>query len=130
VLLIYNPPAQILIQVNITLQLASGDATLYTLLVPTDAAFAKVPQADIDAVTGNASKLLDMLRYHMISGVHTSHSFPFGRHLFFNSTNGHVIRVYRSAVGLSLRCSELTKTFLFSFAFYTCVVDLDVGVEC
>ncbi|WAQ97981.1 Y1735-like protein [Mya arenaria] len=74
----------------------------FTLLVPTNAAIAKIPNADLASVTANAHYLNEIIRYHVISDVHESHSFPFGRHLFLNSTNGHVIRVYRSAVALNV----------------------------
>lgn len=70
----------------------------YTLLVPTDAAFAKIPKEDLDAVLNNDKTLMDVVQYHMIIGMHVKNDFLFGKHLYLNSTNGHVIRVYRTAV--------------------------------
>ncbi|XP_052796818.1 protein sll1483-like [Mya arenaria] len=82
----------------------------FTLLVPTNAAIAKIPNADLASVTANAHYLNEIIRYHVISDVHESHSFPFGRHLFLNSTNGHVIRVYRSATGTHFNQATAVKT--------------------
>ena len=70
----------------------------FTLLVPTNHAFSKLPATDLAAVTNNQQKLTDLIKYHLINGVHYPKQFLFGRHYFFNSTNGHVIRVYRSSV--------------------------------
>jgi len=72
----------------------------YTVLVPTDAAFAKLPQQDLDAVMNNPKALMDVVQYHMINGLNVKNDFPFGRHVNLNSTNGHMIRIYRTAVSI------------------------------
>ncbi|XP_060565288.1 transforming growth factor-beta-induced protein ig-h3-like [Ruditapes philippinarum] len=82
----------------------------FTLLVPTNHAFSKLPDADLAAVTNNQQKLTDVIKYHMINGVHYQKEFLFGRHHFYNSTNGHVIRVYRSASGTHFNQATAVKS--------------------
>ena len=40
----------------------------YTILAPTDEAFAKIPQKDLDALMANKEELTKVLKYHVISG--------------------------------------------------------------
>lgn len=40
----------------------------YTILAPTDEAFAKIPQKDLDALLANKEELTKVLKYHVISG--------------------------------------------------------------
>ena len=40
----------------------------YTVLAPTDAAFARIPQKDLDALLANKELLTKVLTYHVISG--------------------------------------------------------------
>ena len=40
----------------------------FTVFAPTDAAFAKVPKADLDALLANKAKLTSVLTYHVVSG--------------------------------------------------------------
>ncbi|KAH3833419.1 transforming growth factor-beta-induced protein ig-h3-like [Dreissena polymorpha] len=83
--------------------------TTFTVLVPSDASFAKIPASDFNAIKANPTQLISVIKYHVISGRHESHSFAFGRHLFLNSTNGHVIRVYRSSTGTHFNQANATK---------------------
>jgi len=46
--------------------LASGGP--FTVFAPTDAAFAKLPAATLNALVANPSQLADVLRYHVVSG--------------------------------------------------------------
>jgi len=46
--------------------LASGGP--FTVFAPTDAAFAKLPAATLNALVANPSQLADVLRYHAVSG--------------------------------------------------------------
>ncbi|XP_045204877.1 transforming growth factor-beta-induced protein ig-h3-like [Mercenaria mercenaria] len=82
----------------------------YTLLVPTNHAFAKIPATELASVSSNQQKLVDIIKYHLISGIHLKREFLFGRHHFYNSTNGHVIRVYRSASGTHFNQATAIKT--------------------
>lgn len=40
----------------------------YTVFAPTDAAFAKVPKADLDALLADKAKLASVLTYHVVPG--------------------------------------------------------------
>lgn len=44
----------------------------YTVFAPTDAAFAKVPQATVDALLANKAKLRAVLLYHVVAGKVTA----------------------------------------------------------
>ncbi len=41
----------------------------FTVFAPTDAAFAKIPKADLDALLADKAKLTAVLTYHVIPGV-------------------------------------------------------------
>ena len=41
----------------------------FTVFAPTDAAFAKVPKADLDALLANKEKLAAVLTYHVVPGT-------------------------------------------------------------
>jgi uncharacterized surface protein with fasciclin (FAS1) repeats len=45
----------------------SGDGP-FTVFAPTDAAFAKIPKADLDALLADKQKLTEVLTYHVVSG--------------------------------------------------------------
>lgn len=40
----------------------------FTVFAPTDAAFAKIPKADLDALLANKAKLTKVLTYHVVPG--------------------------------------------------------------
>jgi uncharacterized surface protein with fasciclin (FAS1) repeats len=40
----------------------------YTVFAPTDAAFAKIPKADLDALLSDKAKLTEVLTYHVVPG--------------------------------------------------------------
>jgi uncharacterized surface protein with fasciclin (FAS1) repeats len=40
----------------------------FTVFAPTDAAFAKIPKADLDALLANKAKLTSVLTYHVVPG--------------------------------------------------------------
>jgi uncharacterized surface protein with fasciclin (FAS1) repeats len=41
----------------------------FTVFAPTDAAFAKVPKADLDALLADKAKLIQVLTYHVVPGT-------------------------------------------------------------
>ena len=41
----------------------------FTVFAPTDAAFAKIPKAQLDALLGDKAKLTAVLTYHVVSGT-------------------------------------------------------------
>lgn len=72
----------------------------WTVLVPTNAAFAKIPAHDLSAVVNDVNKLTEVLKYHIVSGRHYTKEFLFIKHHFLKSTNGHVLRVHRNSHGM------------------------------
>ncbi len=40
----------------------------FTVFAPTDAAFAKIPKADLDALIADKAKLISVLTYHVVPG--------------------------------------------------------------
>ena len=44
----------------------------FTVFAPTDAAFAKIPRADLEAILGDKAKLTQILTYHVVSGKVTA----------------------------------------------------------
>ena len=66
----------------------------YTIFAPTDAAFDKIPAADLQALTSDNSGLANALKYHVVNGEIFTFDLRTGQHLM--SLNGHDIRVYSS----------------------------------
>jgi len=66
----------------------------FTILAPTDAAFAKVPASDIQALNNDMNALANVLKYHVINGEIFTFDLRTGERL--NTINGHTIRVYAS----------------------------------
>ena len=64
----------------------------FTLLAPTDAAFAKIPADKVAALKQDTSALANILQYHVIKGMVFSWDMVFGE--IITSLNGHLIRVY------------------------------------
>jgi uncharacterized surface protein with fasciclin (FAS1) repeats len=50
--------------------LSSTDGAGFTLLVPTDEAFAKLPKGTIDRLKKNTAELERVLKYHIVPGTH------------------------------------------------------------
>jgi uncharacterized surface protein with fasciclin (FAS1) repeats len=44
----------------------------FTLFAPTDEAFAKLPQADLDALLKDKAKLAEVLKFHLVPGTVSS----------------------------------------------------------
>ncbi len=43
----------------------------YTLFVPDDDAFRAVPGSELDAIRGDADRLVEILNYHIVPGIHS-----------------------------------------------------------
>ncbi|WAQ99268.1 Y1483-like protein, partial [Mya arenaria] len=69
----------------------------FTILAPTDAAFAKIPSADLQALTGDSNMLQNALKYHVLNGMIYDFDLRTGEHIA--SINGHQVRVYTSSQG-------------------------------
>ncbi|KAL3879183.1 hypothetical protein ACJMK2_031492 [Sinanodonta woodiana] len=64
----------------------------FTVLVPSNAAFAKIPPKDLEQIESDPGKLADMIQYHIVKGDVFTWDLATSEHL--QSLNGHVIRVY------------------------------------
>lgn len=85
----------LLTQANLVSTLTSG---AYTIFAPTNDAFAKVPQATLDALKADAAKLRQVLLYHVVAGT------PGLDALIANpltTVEGSPLTVTRAAAGLS-----------------------------
>jgi uncharacterized surface protein with fasciclin (FAS1) repeats len=51
----------------------------FTVFAPTNAAFAKLPKADLDALLANPAALADVLKYHVVTGKVLKADIPFGK---------------------------------------------------
>jgi len=70
----------------------------FTILAPTNAAFSKVPKADLDALMQDPTgALATTLQYHVINGELFKWDLRSGQHI--NSTNNHIIRIYANNQG-------------------------------
>ena len=67
----------------------------FTILAPTNAAFAKVPDAELQSIASSATTLSNVLQYHVINGEIFEFDLRTGMHL--NTSTGHQIRVYTGA---------------------------------
>lgn len=66
----------------------------FTLIVPTDDAFAKIPADVVANITANIDVLKNILQYHVANGEVFTFDLKTGQ--TFQSINGHTIRVYSS----------------------------------
>ncbi|XP_052675650.1 periostin-like [Crassostrea angulata] len=64
----------------------------FTLLAPSDAAFGKIPDSDLQALKADNAKLQEVLKYHVMKGE--IFEWDLLNHEVISSLNGHSIRVY------------------------------------
>ena len=76
--------------------LGSGE---YTIFAPTNDAFAKLPQATLDAVNADPAKLRALLQYHVVAGRPSTDALTTQQ---LTSAEGTALAVTRSAAGLSI----------------------------
>lgn len=77
----------------------------FTVFAPTDEAFARIPQANLDALLNNTTELTDVLMYHIARGELTSENLTsqdsletMGGQNLTITTNGNVIMVNNANV--------------------------------
>lgn len=74
----------------------------FTLLAPSDAAFGKIPDSDLQALKADNAKLQEVLKYHVMKGE--IFEWDLLNHEVISSLNGHSIRVYvRNSMGGQVR---------------------------
>ncbi|MFC5848289.1 fasciclin domain-containing protein [Deinococcus petrolearius] len=86
----------LLVKAGLTDMLASGE---YTIFAPTNDAFAKLPQATLDALNADPAKLRALLQYHVVAGRPSTDALISQQ---LTSAEGTALTVTRSAAGLSI----------------------------
>ncbi|VDI27965.1 Hypothetical predicted protein, partial [Mytilus galloprovincialis] len=82
----------------------------FTLIVPTNEAFAKLPPATVASLQKDSSALANVLQYHVVKGSIYSWDMVSGEIL--SSLNGHYIRVYSQGSSLYFNQAKVTKVDL------------------
>ncbi|ESO89542.1 hypothetical protein LOTGIDRAFT_204337 [Lottia gigantea] len=95
-------------QANLTTAL-SGDGP-FTVLVPTDAAFAAIPKADLAKLTADPVALANVLKYHVLAGEEFTFDVVNGRIL--STISGHSIRLYEQGGSIFFNDAKVLKTDL------------------
>lgn len=83
----------------------------FTFFAPSDAAFAKIPKAEFDALLADKEKLTRVLKYHLIPGKVMADQvtkMPEGAKV--KTVEGHDVTVHRSGAKVLLDKSTVTKT--------------------
>lgn len=78
----------------------------FTVFVPTDEAFAKIPKADLDALLANKEKLSAVLTYHVVPGKVMAKDVKAGD---VATVNGKTIKI-TTANGVVVNTSKVTAT--------------------
>ena len=86
----------LLVKAGLADMLASGE---YTIFAPTNDAFAKLPQATLDAVNADPAKLRAVLQYHVVAGRPSTDALTTQQLV---TAEGTALAVTRSAAGLSI----------------------------
>ncbi|KQR41145.1 fasciclin domain-containing protein [Deinococcus sp. Leaf326] len=86
----------LLVKAGLADMLASGE---YTIFAPTNDAFAKLPQATLDAVNADPAKLRAVLQYHVVAGRPSTDALITQQ---LTTAEGTTVAVTRSAAGLSI----------------------------
>ncbi|KAJ8297565.1 hypothetical protein KUTeg_024096, partial [Tegillarca granosa] len=81
-------------QANLQGVLTDANQGPFTVLIPVNSAFEKLPTDELNAITSDTNKLTDVLQYHVIKG--DLFSFDLQSGLVVKSLNGHAVRVYNS----------------------------------
>jgi uncharacterized surface protein with fasciclin (FAS1) repeats len=80
----------------------------YTVFAPTDAAFANVPKATIDALLANKAKLRAVLLYHVVAGKATAAQVT--QLSSAETASGKRVRIRMSGANVFVNQSKVTKT--------------------
>ena len=100
-----------------TLVVALGEAELvetlkgtgpFTVFAPTDAAFAKIPKSDLDALLADKAKLTKVLTYHVVAGKVTAADVV--KLQSAKTVEGGSLSVVVSDAGVSVDGAKVSKT--------------------
>jgi uncharacterized surface protein with fasciclin (FAS1) repeats len=78
----------------------------YTVFAPTDAAFAKVPKADLDALLADKAKLTAVLTYHVVPGSVMAKDVKAGK---VKTVQGGELTLGTSGSGVSVDGAQVVK---------------------
>ena len=79
----------------------------FTVFAPTDAAFAKIPKADLDALLKDKAKLTAVLTYHVVAGKVLAKDVKPGD---VKTVNGKTIRISDANMKVMVNNATVTKT--------------------
>lgn len=71
----------------------------YTVFAPTNAAFANLPKADLDALLANPTALADVLKYHVVAGKVLAADIPFGTNI--KTVQGQTINIDKATTTIT-----------------------------
>jgi uncharacterized surface protein with fasciclin (FAS1) repeats len=78
----------------------------FTVFAPTDAAFAKVPKADLDALLADKAKLAAVLTYHVVPGTVMAKDVKTGK---VASVQGSELTLANSGAGVTVDGAQVVK---------------------
>ena len=78
----------------------------FTVFAPTDAAFAKVPKADLDALLADKAKLTAVLTYHVVPGTVMAKDVKTGK---VASVQGSELMLATSGAGMTVDGAQVVK---------------------
>jgi uncharacterized surface protein with fasciclin (FAS1) repeats len=79
----------------------------FTVFAPTDAAFAKVPKADLDALLADKAKLTAVLTYHVVPGAVMAKDVQAGK---VKTVQGSELTLAKNGAGVTVDGAQVTKT--------------------
>jgi len=79
----------------------------FTVFAPTDAAFAKIPPAQLDALLANKAQLVKVLTYHVVPGRVVAADVKTGQ---VKTVEGDYLNVRASAGGVKVNDANVVKT--------------------
>jgi uncharacterized surface protein with fasciclin (FAS1) repeats len=83
----------------------------FTVFAPTDAAFAKIPKADLDALLKDKTKLTSVLMYHVVAGnVHAADVMKMKDGAKVKTAGGKEFTLHLKGANVSVDASKVTST--------------------
>jgi uncharacterized surface protein with fasciclin (FAS1) repeats len=79
----------------------------FTVFAPTDAAFAKIPPAQLNALLADKAALIKVLTYHVVSGEIVAADVKAGR---LKTVEGESLNVTTSSMGVKVNDANVIKT--------------------
>ena len=83
----------------------------FTVFAPTDAAFAKIPPAKLDALLADKAALTKVLTYHVVPGMVPAADVKTGR---VRTVEGDDLKVSATSAGVTVNDAKVVKTDIFA----------------